>query len=105
MKATGDLGDNDDNYGALLENDFQEKEFSRDYFQNKEFSCIDLASIKADQDQKTNSIDWLPLTGDYHQDSFCSLDFRFQRRKRLLSMLDRLIGNISNVQKNLLSEI
>ena len=33
---------------------------------------------------------------DYLQDSFCSLDFRFQRRKRLLSMLDRLIGNISN---------
>ena len=33
---------------------------------------------------------------DYLQDSFCSLDFRFQRQKRLLLMLDRLIGNISN---------
>ena len=34
--------------------------------QDKEFSRVDLSSVEANQDQKTNSIDWLPLTGDTH---------------------------------------
>ena len=34
--------------------------------QDKEFSRVDLTSIEADQDQKKNSIDRLPPTGDNH---------------------------------------
>ena len=34
--------------------------------QDKEFSCVDLASVEADKDQKKNSIDRLSPTGHNH---------------------------------------